>query len=318
MKKKKVFITGGAGFIGTNLLLGLEKENFKITVYDNLSNSTKKFFSILKRRDIKFIKGNILNFKLLNKSIKGHDLIIHLSANSQIQFGFDNPKIDFQNGTYATFNILEAMRINNIKKIIYTSGSGVYGDRGNVLINEKFIFNPNSLYGASKSSSEHYIRSYVEMYKIRALIFRPANIVGPYMTHGVIFDLLNKLKKNQKLLKVLGNGTQLKSYMHVNDLVNLIINIIKKNNYFYYSFFKVFNISNNSYCSVKKIVNLISSLTKIKFKTSYGRLNIGWMGDVPKVKLNIKKIQNELKWLPKYNSTEAVKDAIKSLIQKRV
>ena len=198
LKNKNFFITGGLGFIGTNLCEYLCKKfpKSKITVYDNfcMSHGIKERIKILKQyKNLKILKGRIEDFKKLNKSIKNHDIIFHLASNADISAAAENPSIDFYQGVFLTKNILEAARKNQIKEIYFTSGSGVYGENKNTIFSEdKEIYHPVSPYGANKLSSESLISAYCHMFKMKGVSFRLANVIGPLQTHGVIFDFSKK------------------------------------------------------------------------------------------------------------------------------
>ena len=264
---KKIFISGGAGFIGTNLISKLVKFNgFLITVYDDFSNSYPNFRKIfrkeIKDKKIKIIKSDLLNKKKLVKSLKNHHIVYHLAANSDISLAINNPLIDFK-GTQITSNILEACRLNKIQHIIYTSGSGIYGDTKKTLHENKINnLEPVSFYGASKLACEGLMSAYSHMYNMKITVFRMANIIGRYSTHGVIYDFLRKLKKNKKKLLILGNGKQNKSYLHVEDLINAFLKVIKKQKKKY----DIFNVSTDDLITVNEIANIIFKVTNLKTK----------------------------------------------------
>ena len=311
IRKFSYFITGGAGFIGSNIIEFLiEQKVKKITVIDNLSFGKIKFIKkFIKNKRIKFIKGSILNKNKINKCIRKHDVIIHLSANADIASGNLNPKIDFNQTVRGTFNVLEAMRINNIKKIIFLSGSGVYGDYGNKLVKENYTLFPGSIYGASKLCAESLISSYVTNFLFSSFILRPANIVGKYLTHGVVFDFIKKLKKNKNLLRVLGDGNQTKPYIIIDDIINAIKLLINKQK-FRPKKLEIYNISNKDRIKVKDIANLtIKFMNLKKTKIIYGKTKYGWIGDIPQYKLNTKKLE-KIGWKNLYNSSTAIKKSL--------
>ncbi len=309
--QKNIFITGGAGFIGSNLINRLINNN-AITVYDNLSSGKKEYLDeYLKKNNFRLVNENLLDFDKLKKSMKGCNLIFHLASNPDIAKSLKNPKLDLNQGIIATFNVLEAMRKNKVKNIIYLSGSGVYGDQGAKSIPENFgPLLPISMYGASKLAGEGLISAFCHLYDIQSWIFRPANIVGKNQTHGVGFDFINKLKKDPKKLEILGDGTQSKSYLYVNDLINAIILSLKKAK----NKINLFNVASNGVTTVNKIAKIVieeMGLSKVKLKYTGGKR--GWKGDVPKVRLDTKKIKN-LGWKPKLNSDQAIRQSIKDLL----
>ena len=298
----KYFITGGSGFIGRNLVLSLLKKNSKVTVLD-----INKFPFKIKNKNFKFIKGSILNKKLLLQSMKNSDTVIHLAANSKISEGFKNPMLDIRAGIYGTVNVLESLRELNINDLIYTSGSGVYGNQTRGKLKEDFSpLNPVSTYGSTKLASENLMSSYSYFYNLNVSILRPCNIVGKYMTHGVIYDLIKKLKKNKTHINVLGNGQQIKPYIDVIDLISAIKILLKKR----LKGFNYYNIANEDLVSVKYIAEQIIKNSKYKnAKLFYAKSRSGWKGDVYKYSLNNAKLRR-LGWEPKFNAKKTIDNAI--------
>ena len=271
----KYLITGGAGFIGSNLAKELSKKN-KVTIIDNLSTGFKK--NLPKNKNIKFVRCDLLNKNKLNKVFKGHKIIFHLAANADIRFGLDHPKKDLEQNAIATFNVLEAMRVNKIKKIVFTSTAPVYGM--NKIFptpeNAKMTYQ-NSLYGASKLYCEGLISSYCEGYNFQSWIFRFVSILGPGYSHGHVYDFVNKLLRNSKKLEILGNGNQKKSYLHVFDAINAISIALKKSN----QKVNIFNLGHNNYINVNKSVKIIEKHMDLNPKKSYTGGKSGWVGDLP-------------------------------------
>jgi len=306
----KIFITGGAGFIGSNLVDRLMSLGHTVSVYDNLSSGKKKFVEQhLNNKKFRFIQADVLDFKTLNKSLKnGYDIVFHLSSNPDISRSIKQPDLDLYQGIIATFNVIESMRQNNIKKIVFLSGSGIYGDIGDKYASENYgPLIPISMYGASKLSAEGLISAYSHMFDMKSWIFRLANIVGPRLTHGVIYDFINKLKNNSNELLVLGDGKQSKSYLHVNDTIDAILLCLKRSN----DNVNIFNVASNNYITVTEIANIVIREMKLKnVKLKYTGGKRGWKGDVPVVRLDTTKI-NKLNWKPKLNSYEAVTKAVK-------
>jgi UDP-glucose 4-epimerase len=252
-------------------------------------------------KKIKILNYDLLNKKQLNNATKKIDLLFHLAANSDISLAIKNPLIDF-NGTLITSNLLECCRINKVKKIIYTSGSGIYGE--NKITNKEDNIKdikPISFYGASKLACESLMSAYSHMYNMNISVFRMANIIGKYSTHGVIFDFLRKLKKNSNKLVILGNGKQNKSYLHVDDLINAFFHVLKKQKKKY----QVFNVSTDELITVTNISKIIFKIIKKNPKIIYTGGNVGWKGDVAYVKLSNKKIKS-LGWTYSYKTSKAV------------
>lgn len=251
----KYFVTGGAGFIGSHIVDSLIKQGHDVTVYDNLSSGKKDFIQHhLKNKKFIFVKNDILNFSVLKKTMKGHDFVFHLSANPDIKYSSKKETdLDLKQGTIATYNVLEAMRLNNVQKIAFASSSAVFGEPKLIPTPENYGPSlPISLYGASKLACEGLITVYSHLFGFKIWIFRFANIVGPRGTHGILFDFLNKIKKDSHLLEVLGDGKQKKSYLHVDDCVKGMFYVISKSK----EQINVFNLGCNDQITVKKIVEI--------------------------------------------------------------
>ncbi|MGC8646666.1 MAG: NAD-dependent epimerase/dehydratase family protein [Thermoplasmata archaeon] len=303
MKNKRIFITGGAGFIGSNIVERLENDN-EITVYDNLSTGKKEWID---GKRVNFVLGDILDFENLKKYMKGHDIVIHLAANPDVKLGEKNNKIDLDINFIGTYNVLESMRINDINGILFSSSSTVYGEAP-VPTPETFgPTKPISFYGASKLAAESYISVFSAMYGIRGVSFRFANVIGRHGNHGVIYDFIKKLMKNRNSLEVLGDGTQTKSYIHVEDCIDGIIYLYEK-----VSGYEVFNLGTDGSTNVMDIAKMVVSLLNlknVKIYTTGGKDGRGWAGDIKVMLLSIEKAKS-YGWYPKYNSDEAVKKAI--------
>ena len=311
-KKKKYFITGGAGFIGSHLAERLLRQGHFVTAYDNLSNGRLALLeNCLNQPRFRLIRGSVLDGAKLRTSLRKHDFVFHLAANSDIMASMNDPRIDFDLGIQATFSVLEAMRKCGIRRLAYTSGSGVYGERGYVKVNESHgDLKPISMYGAAKLASEGMISAYSHLYGIQAWIFRPANIIGSKPTHGIIFDLVRKLSVQPKKLDVLGDGSQSKSYLHVDDFLDAVLLVIRKAK----QELNVFNVASRSSISVREIVELILKEMRISnVRICYGQANRGWRGDVPIVRMDIERL-SQLGWKTKLTSAQAVRLAIREVI----
>jgi UDP-glucose 4-epimerase len=311
----KYFIAGGAGFIGSHLVRKIlrEEPESHVVVFDNFSSGkTWHLSEALQNKNLKIIEGDIKNIELLSASMKGCDCVYHFASNPDISKALTQPDIDFWEGTYLTNNILESIRTNNINKLIYASGSGVYGDTGLIELNEDYSpMIPISTYGASKLAGESLISSYCYMFDLNAAAFRFANVVGPNQTHGVGYDFINKLTKNPGSLQILGDGSQSKSYIYVSDVLNAIrtveINYLKNYNYY--------NVATNDYITVKEIAEIVVGLMKLEnVNFQFGDSARGWKGDVPVVRLNSEKIR-KLGWQNKYNSKQAITESVKSMLK---
>jgi len=314
---KTFFLAGGAGFIGShmaeNRLNVCKRAHIKI--FDNFSSGKADFLCHLKKTSrLSITKGDLKNLKSVRKAMKKSDIVYHFAANPDIAKAVKQPDIDFWEGTYLTQNVLEAMRINKVKKIFYTSGSGVYGENISVNFSEKYgPCMPISTYGASKLACEALIGSYVHMFGITARIFRFANVVGPKQTHGVAFDFINKLKQNPRQLTILGNGLQNKSYIHIDDVLSAIhLSDINNRNKI-----DIFNVASEDYINVRGIADIVCkemSLKKVTYLFTGG--DRGWKGDVPVVRFDCAKIR-KTGWRPMRNSSEAVTAAVRSMLNAR-
>lgn len=310
-----ILITGGAGFIATHLIeeLLINTDNFIVAI-DNLSmcdeRNVSKFY---KNLNFAFHKIELTNQQDLAQIFKQYNFsrVYHLAANSDISRSFTNPSIDYNNTFNTTWNILEQLRINNIKQFIFASTSAIFGEVGDNIIDESFgPILPISHYGAGKLASEAFISSFAYNYDIESLIVRFPNVIGEYSTHGVIYDFINKLKINPSELVVLGDGKQEKSYLYVKDLINAIQYAWNSKT----GKVDIFNIGGIDTINVSEIANIVVQNIGLGSLISYTGGDRGWKGDVPKFSYDIKKILGT-KWTPKLNSREAVDLTVKSLIK---
>lgn len=306
----KYFIAGGAGFIGSHVAKSLLKDSNTdcLTIYDNFtSGSEKNLGKSVNDKKLRIVKNDICELKDLEKEMKGHDFVYHFASNPDIARAVREPDIDFWQGTYLTQNILEAMRRNSVSKIVYASGSGVYGETGEVPVFENMgPLAPISTYGASKLAGEALICAYAHMFDMDALTFRFANVIGPYQTHGVGYDFLRKLIQNPTELTILGDGSQSKSYIHVDDIISGINTARKKAK----GHFNVYNLATQDYLTVKEIAEMviqIMNIQNVEFKFTGG--DRGWKGDVPIVRFDTSLIRS-LGWNSKRTSRQAMMDAL--------
>jgi UDP-glucose 4-epimerase len=310
----KYFATGGAGFIGSHLVDRLVSEGHEVMVYDNLSSGSKVFAQHhFGKKGFQLIEADLLDFNTLKETIANHDVIFHLGANPEARLGIENTELDLKQETIATYNVLEAMRVNGIKKIVFSSSGCIYGETPVIPLPEDYgPVLPISLYGAGKLASEGLISAFCHTFDMQAWIFRFANIVGERTTHGVIFDFINKLKQNPRELEILGDGKQCKPYLHVSDCVDGIIYGFRNS----HDKVNVFNLGCSTATNVTTIARMLvdeMNLKAVKFKYTGG--DRGWPGDVPQVRFNVDKINN-LGWKAKYTSDEAVRRAIKDILGK--
>lgn len=309
---ENILITGGAGFIGSHLAGRLLKMGQKVVCVDNFElGRPENVEKYQKNPDFTLYECDVADENAFNKIVEKHDVkrIYHLAANSDIQKSARFPGIDFRNTCTTTYSVLEAMRKNKIQKLFFASTSAVYGNKMGVNLSEDIgALNPISYYGASKLSSEAFISAYAYMNDFEVLIFRFPNVIGPGLTHGVIFDFIRKLKQNPEELEILGDGTQCKPYLYVEDLVDAIIEFSMKERIGV----ETYNIGVDTATTVKEIADMVCEklgLTKVKYKYTGGK--VGWKGDVPAFQYDLSKIY-ETGWKPRHNSNESIRATLES------
>ncbi|MBQ7126006.1 SDR family NAD(P)-dependent oxidoreductase [bacterium] len=308
-----ILITGGAGFIGSHLADNLLAEGHTVVSFDNLLRGRlSNMEEAMKNPEFTFIRGDILDKEEFFNVFKKYsfDVIFHMAANSDIASSHDNPNVDFDNTLTTTYNVLLAMKEFGVKNLVFASTSAIYGDTG-VSVDEDFgpLF-PISHYGASKLASEAYISSFCENYGLKAWITRFPNVVGERATHGAIYDFINKLRKNPAELEVLGDGTQIKPYLYVKDLVEAIIMVWKNTN----EQVNYFNIGVESRTTVKEMAEMVIEEMNLNASIRYTGGDRGWVGDVPQFSYSLDKIHN-LGWSAKVSSNEAVRKSIQYILE---
>lgn len=307
---KSILITGGAGFIGSHICDALISYN-KITVIDNLSlGRMNNIEHLLDNKNFKFIKADILSETLDAIFAEGNfDAVIHLAANSDIAVSHDNPDVDKDHTFMTTYQVLEMMKKYKTKEIVFSSTSAIYGDTADLLHENYGPLQPASHYGAGKLASEAFISSFVENYGIQAWIVRFPNVVGERATHGVIFDFIKKLNRNNNELEVLGDGEQYKPYLYVKDLVEAILFVWKNSS----ERLNIYNLGVNSRTKVKDIAAMVIEEMKLDATIKYTGGNRGWIGDVPEFNYDLTKV-NTLGWKANNTSNEAVRKAIQYIL----
>jgi len=317
MTPSRYFIVGGAGFIGSHFTgtLVADPSVSAVSVYDNLSSGRRWHFSHhVNNPRFRFVEGDVKDLSSLKEAMEGSDLVIHLASNPDIARAAVDPDIDFRQGTCLTAQVLEAMRLTTAKRILYASGSGIYGDLGTVEAKEDHgPLEPISTYGASKLAGEALISSYCHMFGLTACVFRFGNVVGPRQTHGVGFDFVRSLLRDPRRLKILGDGRQSKSYIHVEDVVSAVLLANQKTT----QRFQAYNVATGDYTTVREIAELACECVgldprKVTFEYQGG--DRGWKGDVAVVRLNTDRIRS-LGWTCKRMSREALRDSMNALIQ---
>ena len=327
MEPQRYFIVGGAGFIGSHFadrLLGNpaprnaapgNAATAAVTLYDNFSSGREWHYAHhLSDPRFRVVRGDVKDLARLRSAMDGHDVVIHLASNPDIARAATEPDIDFREGTCLTNQVVEAMRLTGARTILYASGSGVYGDLGETEAHEDLgPLIPVSTYGASKLAGEALISSYSYMFGIAGRAFRFGNVVGPHQTHGVGFDFLRQLRATPHRLRILGDGTQSKSYIHVDDVVSAVLLAAGCTA----AAFRPYNVATGDYITVREIAELAVEAmglrpAAVRFEFSGG--NRGWKGDVPIVRLNTDRIRS-LGWTCRRPTREALRASLESMLE---
>jgi UDP-glucose 4-epimerase len=314
---QRYFIVGGAGFIGGHFVDRLMPAGnvAHVTVYDNFTSGREWHLERhLGSTKLRVVRGDASDLRTLSDAMRDHDVVIHLASNPDIARAATEPAIDFDQGTYLTHNVVEAMRMTKTPQILYASGSGVYGDLGEVEAHEDWgPMVPISTYGASKLAGEALISAYSHMFGVRGCVYRFANVVGERQTHGVGFDFMRQLGEQPKRLRILGDGTQSKSYIHVSDVLDAVLLAASAPGA---DRFRTYNVGTGDYITVREIAELAVECMGLppggtKFEFTGG--DRGWAGDVPIVRLDTSRIR-ALGWSNKMTSREALKTSMLGLL----
>ena len=308
-------IVGGAGFLGSHFTdrLLADPGVAALTLYDNFSSGREWHFERhLGDRRLRVVRGEVGDLAALAAALAGHDVVIHLASNPDIARAATEPEIDFHQGTELTNNVVEAMRRTGVPRILYASGSGVYGELGAKEAGEDHgPLKPISTYGASKLAGEALIGAYCSMFGLSGCAFRFGNVVGPRQTHGVGLDFTRRLIADATRLAILGDGTQSKSYIHVDDVVTAVLYA----NRHCPKPFEVYNVATGDYITVTEIAELAVECLALprhpRFEYSGG--DRGWKGDVPVVRLNTERIK-ALGWRCRHDTRAAMRLALRALI----
>jgi UDP-glucose 4-epimerase len=306
----KYFVTGCSGFIASNLVDYLLKNGNEVVGFDNFSTGKENFILQAKiSSNFQIIEGDILDFEKLKLSMKGCDFVFHLAANADVRFGTEHVDKDLKQNTIGTFNVLEAMRSNNIKKIAFSSTGSVYGEAKVIPTPEDAPFPiQTSFYGASKLAGESLLSAFAEGFNFQVWIFRFVSILGERYSHGHVYDFYKQLLKDPTKLAVLGNGKQRKSYLYVGDCIEAIMVAIENAN----DKVNILNLGTDEYCEVNDSIGWISEHLKLKPVLSYSGTERGWIGDNPFIFLDTNKVRN-LGWKPKYTIKEGIIKTIQYL-----
>jgi len=309
----RALVTGGAGFIGSHLVDRLVSRGDKVVVVDNLSSGVLEFIQgHIDSGAVVFHNVDLKDLESIKPIFNDIEMVYHLAANPDIRLGTRITDTDLKEGTIATYNVLESMRLANVEKIAFASSSVVYGENAPMPTPENHgPCLPISLYGASKQAGEGLIGSWVGTFNLQAWIFRFANIIGERGTHGVIFDFIHKLKADPSRLEVLGNGLQEKSYMEVGDCVDGILHVIDNTS----DRINLYNLGSNDTCSVRNIAAIVVKETGCDGASiEYTGGDRGWAGDIPKAMLSINRLK-DLGFKVNYDSEEAVAYTTRVLIK---
>jgi UDP-glucose 4-epimerase len=309
----RFFITGGAGFLGSNLVNTILDRNLgSVTVFDNFLTGRREHFGArVQHANLAIVTGDVSDYCAVESAVRGHDVVFHLAANSDIARAANDPLIDFDNGTRLTQILLEAMRKTEVKRILFTSGSGVYGEVPPEPIAEDYApMVPISTYGASKLASETLVSAYCHMFDMIGTVFRFANVVGPHMTHGVSHDFARRLHADPSYLQILGDGMQSKPYVHTDDVVAAMLFLQSHQGEGY----ACYNVGSDDQLLVRDIATIIEAeMGLVNVRREYTGGARGWRADVPVYRLDTTKIRR-LGWSNKMNSREAVVAAVRALL----
>jgi UDP-glucose 4-epimerase len=299
----RYFITGAGGFIGSNLADRLLASGHEVVGYDNLSTGQPRFLALAtSSRLFRLVRGDVLDLPFMTETMKGCDCVFHLAANADVRFGTDHPRRDLEQNTLGTFNVLEAMRANGVRKLGFSSTGSVYGEPDVFPTPETAPFPvQTSLYGASKLACEGMIQAYCKGFGFQACIFRFVSILGERYSHGHVFDFYKRLRLNPDELQVLGDGRQRKSYLYVQDCLDAMLTAIERAP----DDVNVFNLGSEQYCEVNDSIDWITERLNLAPRRSYTGGTRGWIGDSPFIFLDTARIRS-LGWTP----TLSIRDGI--------
>ncbi len=308
MQFKTTLVTGGAGFIGSHIVDELLSRGARVIVYDNFTTGRRDFLPA-EHANLQIVKGDVLDTAALQAAMKGCDFVFHMQANADVRGGKDKPKVDLDQNTIATWSALEAARIQKVKGFAFASSSAIYGEPEVFPTPETYAPKQTSLYGASKLAGEAMIQAYSEYYDIRSFCFRFVSWMGERYTHGIVFDVLKKLRQDSKRLPLLGDGTQKKSYLYVKDGVSGIMAAIEKSK----DLKNVYNLGHDNFLTVVEVVRVILDELKLPdVKLDFAGGKRGWVGDSPLVHLDTSLIKS-LGWQPQTAIEESVRRTVRYL-----
>lgn len=312
MRLQKAFVTGGAGFIGSHVVDRLAAEGVPTVLYDNFCTGQQRFIEHhLSNCQVEVVRGDVLDMARLKGAMKGSDTVFHFQANADVRGGVANTRIDLEQNTLATWNVLEAMRQNQVKRIVFASSGAVYGEPDVFPTPENYAPMQTSLYGASKMACEGMIQAFSEYYGWQYFIFRFVSWIGERYTHGVIFDFIKKLSLNPQALFMLGDGSQRKSYLDVRDGVAGIFRALEHSP----EKANILNLGHDEYKTVFEVASLVVralGLRDVRYETAGGKR--GWRGDSPFVLLDTSRMKR-LGWRPQVTIDEGIRSTVSYLLR---
>jgi UDP-glucose 4-epimerase len=290
------FITGGAGFIGSNLVDRLLAAGHTVTAYDNFSTGQLRFLDAAEQHPaFRLVEGDLVDLLRLTEAVAGHDVVFHLAANADVRFGTQHPRKDLEQNTIATFNVLEAMRANGVRRVAFSSTGSIYGEPEIFPTPENAPFPiQTSLYGASKLACEGLLQAYAAGFDFQVYIFRFVSILGERYTHGHVFDFYKKLLADPGRIEVLGNGRQRKSYLYVQDCIDAMLMVMER----VHDPVNIYNLGTDEYCTVDDSLDWICEHLNVNPERRYTGGERGWIGDSPFIFLDTTKVRS-LGWQPK-------------------
>ncbi|MCR8455913.1 MAG: SDR family NAD(P)-dependent oxidoreductase [Crenarchaeota archaeon] len=310
---KKALVTGGAGFIGSHLVDKLVSKGWYVRVVDNFSSGRLENVEHHRSNSrVEVSKGDLKDPRVAEESVKDVDIVFHYAANPEVRVSTTNPEVHFNENILATFNLLEAMRKRGVREIVFASSSSIYGEPEAIPVTEDASMRPVSVYGASKAACENLIHAYSKLYGIKAIVLRYANVVGPRLRHGVVYDFIVKLGRNAEELEILGDGNQVRSYIYVDDAVEATMVA-------YYNsekLFNVYNVASEDWITINEVAEAVThaiGLRSVKYAYKPVLHGVGWIGDVKQIALDVSKLK-ELGWRPRMRSREAVAKAASDIL----
>lgn len=314
LKMRRAFVTGAAGFIGSSLVDRLLARGITVIGYDNMASGFPEFLADARRSSaFTLVEADLLDNQRLTAAMKGCDIVFHFAANADVRFGLDHPRRDLDQNTIVTFNVLEAMRANSIKDIVFSSTGSIYGEAKVIPTPEDAPFPiQTSTYGASKLAGEGLIASYCEGFGMKSWIFRFVSILGERYSHGHVFDFYKKLLADPTRLLVLGNGLQRKSYLYIQDCIDAIFHAMAHAS----DKVNIFNLGTDEYCQVNDSIGWIANHLGLSPKLEYSGGDRGWVGDNPFIYLDTARIR-ALGWSPKLTIRDGIGRTLAWLIENR-